>query len=625
MGNTVSSDYSASTAADFDEGSQAPVQASQPAPYREAAQVPREYGPKEYGPGAKGFSEQGPGDALAPWTRGIGEALRAPVPGGADARAAADRVMRTGERFGPDDYDARLVSLANELANGPGRDVGSDPTKGAAYRRELMAEIFRRDPVAMGSWLTPERANGLMASGGLSADGRASIAEGLATAFNRGSIPASEILISPTPGAQARVKFNPLDNVISGADFGDRAERAQQMRGFIELFGSSSGPEVTRFRRQYAQHLLDEYFSDAEVGRVAPMQREAAVAVALNLISGDAAHPEMAANVLSKYDGRQIRSLMEEAAHADGRYGEDSLRVPAMHRWQNAGQISMPDTGAQLMRAIQRDSRPEADRIAVDLSRLAASSPDIFRGEWGRDRLNALTDVVTAHDDAVLGALTTDDNSYIGDESTPTLQQYMQNASDLGALFKMTLFNPTSANSRQLQASVVSYANALASAIDRPGPNGDEVGHMAMLQAGLTDSVRQGFEQLAKDQGKSREALGFVLDLVVSTVPFGKMTKGGLEKALTEAFGHSPRLREALQAPLDKLIDQSTGKLTEEGKKALLDRLDKPHRTLEIARLAANRLNETLTSQVSPNDYDRKQIDTEYKTILNGINSIRGQ
>jgi hypothetical protein len=285
----------------------------------------------------------------------------------------------------------------------------------------------------------------------------------------------------------------------------------------------------------------------------------------------------------------------------------------------------VPDGAQSLMLGVARTQSAQADRIALDFARMPTSAPGVFEGVGAKDRVDALTLAVASHHKPVLDALTDYDNTYIGNESKPNLQQYMQNASDLGALFKLTLFNPDSTYSASLQEKMVGYAGELAKTINNPGANGDEVGHMAMLQAGLTDGVRQGFEQLARDQAKVKETLGFLLDLAVSAVPFGKMTSDGLQKVVTETFGNNPRLQEALKAPLEKLVDQGSGKLTDEGKKALLDSLDTPHRNLEIARSAANTLNETFMKQVSPSDYDRKQIDTDYKLILVGITTIRGK
>ena len=117
--------------------------------------------------------------------------------------------------------------------------------------------------------------------------------------------------------------------------------------------------------------------------------------------------------------------------------------------------------------------------------------------------MNALQLAVVNHDKAVFDALTDYDGDYIGSVDNVDLQQYMQNASDLGALFKtdavrseFELQQPAAAEDRRLRGQ-------LGQEINQPGPNDEEVGRMAMLQASLADGVRQGYQQLADQTERS--------------------------------------------------------------------------------------------------------------------------
>lgn len=557
--------------------------------------------------------------ALGPWaSSGAGAYTRAFAPMTPDPAATAARVMDVGDEWGTDDYDARLVALTKELGKGD-----------ASYRAQLMSEIFKRDPNAMGSWLQPERANDLRQSGRISMDEKAALAEGVAAAYNRGTIPQHDLYIGTTPktGEDGRVMFSPLDNAIAGADVGEPIERAQRMREFIEFFGASKGPEVTGFRQKYAEHLLAEYVLDPALSYHRPVESDAAASLAANLLGGDLSRPELATNGLAKYDAGQIKTIMEAATRSDTRFGEEALRVPARDRMLNARDNSVPDGAQLLILGVGQTHSAQGDRIAVDFARMASLAPKVFEGELGKDRVDALTLAVASHSKPVLDALTqyTDKGGgdYVGNEKNTTVQRFMLNASDLGTLFKTTLLNPDSTYSATLEKEVVSYASGLATTINTPGPNKDDVQRLAMLQAGLTDGVRQGFEQLASDQAKAKEAVSFLLDLAISAVPLGKLTSEGVQKALTDAFGDSPRFQAALQAPLDKLIDTGSGKLTDAGKKALLEGLDTEHKGLEVARNAAERLNHSFMNQVSPQDYDVEYLDTKYQQILDGVTNMR--
>lgn len=144
-----------------------------------------------------------------------------------------------------------------------------------------------------------------------------------------------------------------------------------------------------------------------------------------------------------------------------------------------------------------------------------------------------------------------------------------------------------------------------------------------LLQASLADGVRQGYQQLADQRDKQKEVLGFIVDLAVAGLPISKWTSSGIKSALAETFGNNPRLQQALQVPLEQMFDKTTGKLTDQGKKDIVDALGTEEGSLEIAKNAANQLNESLMKQINPDDYDRKQIDTDYKLVWIGISTIR--
>ncbi len=556
-------------------------------------------------------------NALRYWARGPHGPLLSPPASNPDPAEGARRVLDAGRRWGTDDYDTRMVELAKELAKGD-----------TAYREQLMAEIFKQDPGAMRSWLTPERANNMRYDGRISKDSQGMIAESLAACYNRGHVPGGEIGVGQDPktGKDGRASFNELDQFIDVYRTGntiDQVGDAQRLRQFLDFMDSADGPEAAQFRQKFAQHLIDDYVLNSAASFNDPQRRDAAAGLAANLLAGDVGNPQIAAEGLAKYDDGQLKSIMEAAARSNNLYSETVLKSAAGERQLDARDICVPDGAAALMLAVASKDSPEADQAAVKMSRLAASAPDVFEGIGAEDRVDALTLAVTNHDKAVLDALTDYDGKYIGTVDNVDLMQYMQNASDLGALFKLTLLDPKSSYSNLLQQKVVDYAGGLTKQINSPGPDDVQVGRMAMLQASLADGVRQGYQQLADQKEKQKEVLGFIVDLAVAGLPISKWTSSGIKSALAETFGNNARLQQALQVPLEQMFDKTTGKLTEQGKKAIVDALGAEEGSLEIAKNAANQLNESFMKQINPDDYDRKQIDTDYKLVWIGISTIR--
>jgi hypothetical protein len=544
---------------------------------------------------------------------------RAPA---ADPAGAASRILDVGSRFGTDDYEARTVAFAQEMEKG-------DP----AYRQNLMAEILKKDKGALDSWFTPERANAMERTGRITNDQKAAMADGLAYAYNHHLIPEAEIGVGPVPGtgADGKMKFNTLDNVVGGfstqGSF-DQVENAKRVREFIDFASSSNSSETQQFRQDYAKHLLDEVVLNKAVGYNNPVERDAAAGLAANLLASNS--PEATVKLLAGYD-KDLPAILDAAARSNSIYGADVLKVPASDRRLDSKDIAPYDGATLLMLSVARaDKSPNdpaldkaLDTVSLDLGRLPSSNPAIFEGPGGKDRVDALTLAFTRHPEPILNELTKYDSTYIGGTEKPDLQQYMENASELGALFKLTLFSPDSTYREGLQAKVVDYAGGLAAQINQPGAGGDAVGRMAMLQAGLTDAVRQGYQELAKDEKARKQVLGFVMDLALSALPAGKWVSGAAEKVILDTFGNNPRLQEALKGVSGKLIDGTTGKITDAAKEKILSTLGSEAGSVEIAKNAVNQLNENFMKQLDEKDYDRNQVQTTYNQILNGISIAR--
>jgi len=538
----------------------------------------------------------------------------------ADPAAAAQRVLDTGRRaLWVDDYESRMVAFGSELQKGD-----------AQYRQQLMQEILKRDPGALASWLTPERANTLQAQGRITTEQRAAMAEGLASAFNHGLLKTSMLDAGQRPGhvEHGQVAFSALDNSIWGygppGSGSDPVESAQRVRSFVDFFTSSNGPETQAFRTNFGKHLIDQYVLNDAVGYHDPQRRDAAAGLAANLLAGDTSRADIAADTLGSYEFDQLKTIMESAARSNDLFSKDALRPYAQSRMLDARNIALPSGSALLMDAVALSRSSKADAVAANLARLPANAPSIFDAKryGGRDNVDALTLAVNDHANAVLDARSRYDETYIGDAKNPNLQQYMMNGAELGALFRTTLFNPDSTYRDMLQSSLTNYTVQLERAVNQAGPNRDAAGRLSMVSAALTDGVRQSNIDLAKNEAAKKQLLGMAVDIAFAGLPVGKWTSAAAEKVIERVFTGQP-VQATLKGLSGKLIDTTTGRLTEEAKRQIVEALGQGNGNAEIAKNLANTLHDSIFNQISETDYDKEFMQNAYTSILNGIQLSR--
>lgn len=100
-----------------------------------------------------------------------------------DVHAAADRVVNSGVRWLiKDDYEQRTDVFAHEMAQ------GNEP-----FRKQLAAEIIKRDPGAFGSWLKADRLDSRVEAGTVTGPGRAAVLDGLRSALADGSLSGNQV------------------------------------------------------------------------------------------------------------------------------------------------------------------------------------------------------------------------------------------------------------------------------------------------------------------------------------------------------------------------------------------------------------------------------------------------
>jgi hypothetical protein len=549
-----------------------------------------------------------------------------------DPSQAAREVLDTGKRpIIVDDYEARMKELAHQLSLG-------DPT----YREQLMAEILKRDPNALNSWLTPERANNLRSQGQITLDQEGQIADAFAAAYNAGAMPSYSRGITSGPG-QINGVTN-IDNVIAsyeGTGGFDKVQSAQRVREFLDFLDTSNSGEVAAFRQEYAQHLLDQYVLNKDVALQSPNQRDAAAGLAADLLSADANHPEFVVNLLmhgkpggTAYSAQDIQTFMQAASRSNGLYGEDVLKVPAQDQMKNARDISVPNGSALLMDMVSLAQGPDADALALQIAQMAKTSPDIFdKSRSGyQENVDSLTLLTNNHAKYILDQLTTKNNDYTGSASDPNSQQYISNGQQLAALFKTAMFNPDANYRQMLQSTVTRYTSDLKDQVMNktdPVANGVHTKastRLAMLFASLDEGVRLGYTQIAANDKAKKELWGMALDIVLAGIPATKWAEGPVKQWIESSFQGNSRVQDVLNGSFNKLIETPYGKLTDGAKSDLINALVQSgdDKNQAAYKVFINGLRDSVTAQLPDDNINGLYLSTAPDDIFQALQKADG-
>ena len=538
-----------------------------------------------------------------------------------DPADAARDLLEVGEQSGTDNYDARVRAFAETLSQGD-----------AAFQQEVIAEILRQDSNAFNSWMTPSRINAQVDAGHISQTDRSAMAEAIAGAYNNGDIPTQEV-----PGqnggeghaasALDTYLHNPGSTSLDGVD--NQVEHARNMREFAEFFGGPHySSEISEFRANYADHLIGEYALNGNVQD--GMLRDNAATLAAIVLNGDPTRGDIAAGVLAGLDQGQLEAFMGRVARGGEFLTANPLEqiVPnstvALRDDLEVSDVSLPDQFSSLLAQVSRIDSPEAAEAAAKLARLPAADGDAFddgRSANAGDRIDAMGLMFSNHADSILQAYTEFDTTKIGSKDDADLKQYMQDASDLGALFNVVLFNDDQTYQGPARAGVLDYAAELKTLINTEEGNADAMGRLSMLMGAADDAITQGFNDLKAKEDAQAEMVSFIVDLAMAGIPVGDKAKTEVASLLGEVFSNS-RVTEALEGVSGNLIDAATGRLTDEAKEALNGALGEDETELLDQQGASNALREALISGVE-NERDLAAIQNYAEDVSQGINIWR--
>jgi hypothetical protein len=363
-----------------------------------------------------------------------------------------------------------------------------------------------------------------------------------------------------------------------------------------------------------------------------PQQQSAAAGLAANLLS-DPGDPQLAVNMLAKYSASDFQTFMQSAARSNGLYGQDGLSGLARSEGKDAGNYSVPNGSALVMDMVALTSGKNGDSLALELARMPKESASLFQNAGGQENVDSLTLAVTNHSQAVLSGLTNNvPFDYTGDASDPGNEQFIQDGTDLAALFKTTMFNPNSNYRTLLQSAVTRYAGDLKTQVlnqASPSSNGvhtDAQKHLSMLFASLNEGVRLGFQQMQNDRNTQKQVFGMIVDIVMAGIPASDWLKDGANK-LIKSFPVNNAVQTALKGWSGSIIDTGTGKINDTLKEKMVDALLSEGNTTknqELYRSFSNNLIASVYSQLSDSNPNKSALGSDTEQFFDKFQKADG-
>jgi len=482
----------------------------------------------------------------------------------AQVEQAASDILDVGKRtLWSDDYDARAEAFSALV------DSVDDDTAA-----RLFAEVLDQDPGALNSWLQADRLQNLNADGRISDQGLSETVDAFATAYMDGA-----------------VSFYDGFNFIDGYEntLVAPALNAESFAATDALLAAGDPATMDAFRAKMGEDILRERVTNTEAMGVDTMLP---AAYAMHLL--DQVGPTAIADTLEGFNAADRQTIYDAVANGGIGYVNSQGVVPGLE-----------DPMASLIESVAASDNGE---MAVELARYAETANDDLFFDWGGSgyqdpldaRAEALGDLVIAHGDTILDALTQYDTDLVGSDGR--VQQVGVNGVQLGNLLRLTALNPDAANQTQVLNAVTDYAAGLRDTVltDTGTARQDAIQSLAVLGAAAQDGVNQAFVEADRAAEARQQFADFVVDLALAGIPFG--SSDAAKALIGETFG-SAKVQEALQGFTGQIIDSQTGQLTDGAKKVIADALGEDLANAQEMTVAANNLiNDAILSGLGGDD-----------------------
>lgn len=517
----------------------------------------------------------------------------------------------------------------------------------ADQREALVREVFAKDPEALNGWLNPESVNTLVKDGWLTDNERAGLAEAVATGFNNGAIP-----MEPGQAAYSITTSLAFDQIpVQNAGLAPHQEvdglpaayqYADNINQFLEFFGSSPSPEVTEFRTNYADHLIDTYVENPKQQNYDV--RDAAAHFATQILADKAAPRELASQYLyNRYGAKpdDFRAFAQYAAQG-GLYTSEAYLQNITDMWggdEQASRYAVDDPVIALAQAADgyRGNVPThlvsplatkaSDWLATELTGLVANPPELSNTHESlatNERTQAITGAFISHSDAVLDRFTNPDvvsENYRG----TNMNQWQYNLDTFSGFLQRTMFASDIIGGGAVRDKVLDYIGDQREIVEsgkNPGNQAEE--RIALLSATTVESVRNIQDDIAAEKAEREELIGFTVDLALAALPLPSKANDAVTGALGELFGAGP-IGTAVKDFSGQLVDAGTGRLTDEAKTWLADHATPSEAQLQDAYTVQDGLTAatvTLYEQQSRNPGIGSELADDYQDIVRAYNDF---
>lgn len=517
----------------------------------------------------------------------------------------------------------------------------------ADQREALVREVFAKDPEALDSWLNPESVNELVDDGWLTDHERAGLAEAVAMGFNKGAIP-----IAPAQAAYSISTSLAFDQIpVQNAGLAPYQEvdglpaayqYADNINQFLEFFGSSPSPEVAEFRANYADHLIDTYVENPKQQNYDV--RDAAAHFATQILADRAAPRELASQYLyDRYGAKpdDFRAFAQYAAQG-GLYTSEAYLGNLTKMWggdEQASRYAVDDPVIALAQAadgyrgnvpphlVPELSTKASDWLATELTGLVADPPKLSNtGESlaTTERTQAITGAFISHSDAVLDHFTNPDvvsENYRG----TNMNQWQYNLDTFSGFLQRTMFSSDIIGGGVVRDHVLDYIGDQREIVEsgtNPGNQAED--RIALLSATTVEAVRNIQGDIAAEKAEREALIGFTVDLALAALPLPSKANDAVTGALGQIFGAGP-IATALKDFSGQLVDEGTGRLTDEAKTWLTERATPSEAELVEAYTVQDGLTAatvTLYEQQSRNPAISPELADDYQDIVRAYNDF---
>ena len=532
-----------------------------------------------------------PTDHTRPYGPSIpADGSRSPDLSGQQVEDLAREVLDTGVKFLRDDYGARAEHFAEVVADLSPADAD-----------KLVQEVMRQDPGALNSWLNVENFAQMHAEGRISDAEYTALSNGIAEAYNNGTISDQEMTTF--------LGHLPLGHAPFHAQ-----EQYTRALEFIDAGGDTDA--MNQFREDFSGHLLsqslverpteDNHFAPGLAMQLAHGSGDPGMAsrVFNDVLEANGASPEVREQLLTAI-GNASNGFEGSAEAMDGLINPLAVLIDSVATQPNTDQWNDIAVG------IVSYAEGAGNRIFLEGDTPKASTAEALGNLLGSE-----------HGDAILTALTNMDMNIVADGNA---QAFGQNAIELGNLLRLTVLNPDNPNADAAMQTVESWTQDrkdMLNGVERDDYPADldvstAAEQLGMLGGASVDAVQQ--MKIGQDnRAAANEALtGFILDLALAAVPGGGKISALVSDDLKASFGNNSTINALIDEALSQ-GDTLNGQAVEQLKQDIADVLTDEQVDLAVLREnASNFMMEAALAGVSGED------STHPATIKNTIQTVQ--